>query len=86
MLHGLLFFHVPMSDGFDMGMGMRMGDVSDTHTPFRHPDPQNSMIFEGKKKLALAIKITFLSYIEILYFSLIRFDFKYFLNNFLHII
>ena len=48
MLHGLFyFFKIPLSDGYDMGMGV--GYVSDTRTQFRHADPLNFMIFEVKK-------------------------------------
>ena len=48
MLHGLFYFHhVPMSDGYDMGVGL--GYVSDTHTQFKHSDPPKFDIFKKKK-------------------------------------
>ena len=48
MIRGLSYFPlVPMSDGYDIGVGV--GYVSDTHTQFRHLYPLNFEIFKEKE-------------------------------------
>ena len=76
-----------MSDRYETGMGV--GYMSDKRTQFRHPDLPNFMIFqENEAHISQKNTTSNLSHecdIEIPYFSLIPYDFK-FISKSRHII